>query len=163
MNKALFIDRDDTIIRDPGYLNCPEDIEYMPEVYPSIRQIFQSDYLIVVITNQSGIPRKLISKENLFAIHRRLRFDFLNQGIPISRIYFAPFLPETESPLRKPGTGMLQWAAQDLRVDLDKSWMIGDKKSDKEAAQNAGCQFIRYEPHKTLWSDIAKSICTKEK
>ena len=149
-NKAVFIDRDNTLIEDPGYLADPSAVKLLPGVELAIRSLHQSGFKIVIVTNQSGIARGLLTEETLEAIHGELRRKLGEKGVHLDGIYYCPFHPEgsveqytTESDMRKPRPGMLLKAAEDMDIDLAASWMIGDGARDVEAGQRAGCRTVR--------------------
>lgn len=150
-DRAVFLDRDHTIIDDPGYIDDPEKVSLLPDAAAAIRTLNQSEYKVVVVTNQSGVARGLVSEDRLSEIHDRLRELLHEQGAEIDAIYYCPFLegPEAtikkyrrKSPLRKPEPGMLLKAADDLGIDLETSWMVGDSDRDILAGQRAGCRTI---------------------
>jgi D,D-heptose 1,7-bisphosphate phosphatase len=149
-NKAVFMDRDRTLIEDPGYLNDPSAVKLLPGVELAIKSLKQAGYLIVIATNQSGIARGLITEQSLEAIHAELRRQLGEKGAHVDGIYYCPYHPEgtvdayaIDSELRKPKPGMLLKAASELEIDLAQSWMIGDSAHDVEAGQRAGCRTIR--------------------
>ncbi len=149
-NKAVFMDRDRTLIEDPGYLNDPNAVKLLPGVELAIKSLKQAGYLIVIATNQSGIARGLITEESLEAIHAELRRQLGEKGAHVDGIYYCPYHPEgtvdafaMDSELRKPKPGMLLKAASELEIDLAQSWMVGDSAHDVEAGQRAGCRTIR--------------------
>jgi histidinol-phosphate phosphatase family protein len=142
VNKAVFLDRDGTLIVDKVYLNDPEQIEYLPGVFEALRSLRDAGYIFVVVTNQSGIPRGKVTVKNLVEIHRRIRSAFAERGVDIIDFSYAPYLTDFDHPLRKPNAGMLHEAAERYRVDLTKSWMIGDRMLDVEAGHRAGCRSI---------------------
>lgn len=148
--KAVFLDRDGTIIEDPGYLSDPDEVTLLPGVELAIKSLSQAGYLVVVVTNQSGIARGMFTEETLDLIHDRLRELLHEKGARIDGMYYCPFLPEgsveqyaVESDLRKPKPGMLLEAADELDIDLQRSWMVGDSPRDVEAGQRAGTRTIR--------------------
>ncbi len=149
-NKAVFVDRDGTLMEDPGYLNDPSAVKLLPGVELAIKSLKQAGYLIVVVTNQSGVARGLITEENLEAVHAELRRQLGEKGAHVDGIYYCPYHPEgtvdayaVDSELRKPKPGMLLKAASELEIDLTRSWMVGDRAHDVEAGQRAGCRAIR--------------------
>ncbi len=149
-NKAIFLDRDNTIIEDPGYISDPDAVKLLPGVELAIKSLAQAGYKIVVVTNQSGVARGLITEDALEKIHAELRRQLAEHGAHLDGIYYCPFHPEgtveeyaKESELRKPQPGMLLKAAEQLNIDLAESWMIGDGPRDIEAGQRAGCRTIR--------------------
>jgi len=141
-NKAVFLDRDGTIIIDKIYLNDPKQIEYLPKVFSALRRLRDLGYIFLIATNQSGVARGIVSLENLNRIHEIIRDDFSREGIEIAGFYYAPHSVESNHPLRKPNPGMLLEGARDFSVDLKQSYMIGDRMSDVEAGHRAGCQSI---------------------
>lgn len=142
MKKTIFLDRDGTIIVDKIYLNDPEQIEYLPGVFEALRLLRDAGFSFVVATNQSGIPRGLVSLANLHEIHRRIRFEFARHGVDFLNFHYAPFMTNHDHPLRKPNSGMILEAALDYSIDLRASWMIGDRMSDVEAGHRAGCRSV---------------------
>lgn len=149
-NKAVFLDRDQTIIEDPGYISDPAQVKLLPGAEVAIKSLAQGGYKIVVVTNQSGIARGMLNEETLEQVHQELRRQLGQSGAAIDAIYFCPFHPEgsveayaKESEHRKPAPGMLLLAAAEMDLDLSQSWMIGDGVRDVEAGQRAGCHTIR--------------------
>lgn len=138
MKKAVFLDRDGTLIVDKVYLNDPDQIEYLPGVFEGMRIMRDLGYIFLVATNQSGIPKGIVKLENLHEIHRRIQNEFKRHEIQIAGFYFAPHATDSGHPDRKPSPGMLLAGARDHDVDLKKSWMIGDRLTDIQAGENAG-------------------------
>jgi len=151
-HKAVFLDRDQTLIEDPGYINHPSQVRLLPGVAQALIQMRKTGYLLVVVSNQSGVARGLVTEEALEQIHHRLKKLLADEGAYLDAIYYCPFHPEgvipkyrCESDLRKPNPGMLLQAARDLSIDLSQSWMIGDSYRDIEAGVRAGCRTILIE------------------
>jgi len=149
-NKAVFMDRDNTLIEDPGYLSDPGAVKLLPGVELAVKSLAQAGYKVVVVTNQSGIARGLLSEDDLEQIHAEVRRQLAEKGAHLDAIYYCPFHPEGtveqyahESQLRKPQPGMLMKAASQMQIDLASSWMIGDGARDVEAGQRASCRTIR--------------------
>lgn len=149
-NRAVFLDRDRTIIEDPGYLSDPDGVKLLPGVESAIRLMVQGGYKIVVVTNQAGIARGLLTEETLGEIHAEMCRQLAAGGAHVDAIYYCPYHVEgtvevyaIDSELRKPKPGMLLKAAQDLDIDLSASWMVGDSVGDVGAGQRAGCRTIR--------------------
>lgn len=148
---AVFLDRDNTLIDDPEFIADPAQVRLRPGAAEAVRRLRAAGYAVVVATNQSGIARGLITEEQLEAVHQRLRGLLRQEGAELDAIYYCPFLDGPEAVVqtyrrasehRKPGCGMLLQAARDLNLDLGRSWMIGDRASDIEAGQRAGCRTI---------------------
>ncbi|MFH1541874.1 MAG: HAD family hydrolase [bacterium] len=144
-DKAVFLDRDGTIIEDVGYLNNPADIKFIPGSLEAIKLLNKAGYKIIIVTNQAGIARGLIREDMLQTIDKTIQRLILNNGAYIEGIYYCPFHAEhgiypykQDSQLRKPNPGMLLKAAKDHNIDLAHSWMIGDKDGDIGAGKNAG-------------------------
>ena len=149
-NKAVFLDRDHTIIDDPGYLSDPDAVRLLPGVTPAIKSLAQAGYKIVVVTNQSGIARGLLTEEALERVHAEMCRQLSADGAHLDAIYYCPYHVEgtveqyaIESDLRKPKPGMMLRAAEELGLDLSASWMVGDGPGDVEAGQRAGCRTVR--------------------
>jgi D-glycero-D-manno-heptose 1,7-bisphosphate phosphatase len=149
-NKAVFLDRDNTLIHDPGFLSDPEAVRLLPGADMALKSLAQAGYKVVVVTNQSGVARGLLTEETLQRIHQEMQRQLEEKGARIDGTYYCPFHPEgtveayaKDSDLRKPAPGMLVKAAHDLDIDLPSSWMVGDSPRDIEAGQRAGCRTIR--------------------
>lgn len=140
--KAVFFDRDGTLIYDKVYLNDPEQIEYLPNEIEALKRLRDAGYVFAVLTNQSGMAKGIVSIENLDEIHSRMRKHFSRNGIDILGFYYAPYNTHTNHKVRKPNPGMLTRAALDFNIDLTQSWMVGDRMTDVEAGARAGCKTI---------------------
>ncbi len=144
MKKAIFLDRDGTIIFDKNYLNDPGLIDYVPNVFEAFKLWQNNGFCFVVVTNQSGIHKGIVKEENVAKIHQKIAHRFLDNQTPILEFYYAPFAANSDHPMRKPNPGMLLEAAKKYKIDLTQSWMVGDKMSDVEAGHRAGCRSILY-------------------
>ncbi|QXE92247.1 D-glycero-beta-D-manno-heptose 1,7-bisphosphate 7-phosphatase [Geomonas subterranea] len=144
--RAVFLDRDGTINEEVQYLSRVEDFRLIPGVPYALQRLKDAGFLLVVVTNQSGVGRGLYDETALQAVHDRMHEELGVFGITIDACYFCPHHPEhavghyrVECSCRKPSPGMLEQAAVDLDIDLSRSYMIGDKLGDIEAGLNAGC------------------------
>ena len=144
--KAVFLDRDGTINVEVQYLSQVKDFQLIPGVPWALKRLKDAGFLLVVVTNQSGIGRGLYDEAALETVHSHMHADLANFGAPIDACYFCPHHPEhatgvyrRECGCRKPLPGMLLQAARDLDIDLAASFMIGDKVADVEAGLAAGC------------------------
>jgi D-glycero-D-manno-heptose 1,7-bisphosphate phosphatase len=153
-NKAIFLDRDDTIIEDPGYISNPDQVKLIPSAAGALADLRKMGYKIVVVSNQSGIARGLITEQALAQIHERLKQLLAQQNVYLDRIYYCPFHPDgviqkfrKDSDLRKPKPGMLLTAAKEMSIDLENSWMIGNDYKDIAAGKSAGCRTILIKSH----------------
>jgi D-glycero-D-manno-heptose 1,7-bisphosphate phosphatase len=142
---GVFLDRDDTLIRDKGYLNDPEQVEILPGAGDAIRVLNQAGIPVIIVTNQSGIARGLLDEDTLEAIHARLLADLSIQGALIDAIYYCPHHPEgvreeyrVSCSCRKPEPGLLHEAAKDFGLDLGRCYMVGDKPIDIETIHRVG-------------------------
>jgi D-glycero-D-manno-heptose 1,7-bisphosphate phosphatase len=143
MKKTIFFDRDGTLIIDRVYLNDPEQITYLPGVFEALGLLRDDGYQFVIVTNQSGVARGIVSLENLDEIHRRISKTFAEHGIRFEKFYYAPYSVESNHDMRKPNAGMLMAAHAELGgVDFARSWMVGDRMSDVEAGHRAGCKTV---------------------
>jgi D-glycero-D-manno-heptose 1,7-bisphosphate phosphatase len=146
---AIFLDRDGVIVEDVHYLSSPSQINILPGVTQAIC-LLQSQFYIIVITNQSGIARGLFTEEDLLVIHAELVQRLAAQGALVDALYYCPHLPEAaEIPAyqakcncRKPKPGLLLQASQDWNIDTSQSFMIGDTFRDIQAGAAAGVKSI---------------------
>jgi len=146
MRPAVFLDRDGTIIEHVHHLTDPADVRLIPGASKAIRLLRSAGYACVVVTNQSVIGRGMLTVDGLERVHDEMHRQLAKNGAELDGIYYCPVVPAArdrtvvEHPERKPGPGMLLRAAQDLGLDLSRSWMIGDMLSDVYAGRNAGCK-----------------------
>ncbi len=147
MNKAIFLDRDGTLNPDPGYISDPNDFELFPGAADALAKLKQAGFLLVLITNQSGIARGKISHSALEKIHSKLQSKLHEKDVELDAIYFCPHHPDfpsddgtTECDCRKPKSGMVLKAIKDLNINPQESFFIGDRKSDLLAALGAGVE-----------------------
>lgn len=138
-SKAVFIDRDGTLIEEVNFLHRVEDLQYFPFTDEAIRLLKENGFLVVLVTNQSGIRRGIYTEEDMNAVHARIQADLTEK---LDAIYFCPHLPTEGCICRKPNLGMIESAMADLPIDLENSWMIGDKILDVELGLNAGIKPI---------------------
>lgn len=134
----VVLDRDGTIIVERHYLSDPQEIELIPNVAASLRQLTKTGFGLVVITNQSGVGRGLFDMARLRLIHQQM-CDLLNtEGVHLNGIYACPHTPEDQCLCRKPGTHLMEVAARELDFDPRASFVIGDKLCDIEMGRRAG-------------------------
>ncbi len=148
-NRAVFLDRDGTICEEVGYLDSVERMRLIPRAGEAVRRINARGFKTIVITNQSGVARGYFTEKCLQTLHEELIRQLKEEGAYLDGIYYCPHHPEGEaSPYRticdcrKPATGLLLKAAEELDVDLHASYMIGDHYSDVECAHRAGARGI---------------------
>lgn len=138
---AVFLDRDGTIMEDTDYCSHPKDVRIFPGVVDALQSLKSRGFKLIVITNQSGIGRGLFTLDQ----YRTVESEVLRQlgDALIDATYYCPDAPGQLSSCRKPAPGMVVQAAQDHKIDLSQSFLIGDKEIDVECAHNAGVRAIR--------------------
>lgn len=139
MRPAVFLDRDGTIIEDEGYLADASRVRLLPGALEALRTFRDHGMMLVVVSNQSGIPRGLITPSQHADVAARVASVLAAEGVPLDGAYYCAHLPNDGCACRKPMPGMLQQAARDLGIDLPRSFMVGDKMSDVAAGHAAGC------------------------
>jgi len=145
MRKALFLDRDGVVNREVGYLSRPEDVEWMPGIWQLCASAQAAGYMLIVVTNQSGIARGLYSEADFHALMAWMQAEFTSHGVHLAAWYYCPHHPvhgvgqyQRDCECRKPAPGMLLQAARQHSLDLAQSIMVGDRCSDIAAANAAG-------------------------
>jgi D-glycero-D-manno-heptose 1,7-bisphosphate phosphatase len=140
MNKALFLDRDGVINVEIDYLYKINDFIFIDGIFDLCRYYQSLGYLIIVVTNQSGIARNFYSEDDFNRLTKWMIESFRKESITISNVYFCPHHPDISGKCscRKPEPGMLLKAAEEFDIDLENSILIGDKERDIEAALNSG-------------------------
>lgn len=138
----VFLDRDGTLIHDPGYIHRVEDYRLLDGVVEGLRALRAAGFGLAIVTNQSGIGRGYFSEAAFHALQQHLLEDLQGRGIAIDRSYFCPHAPGDACRCRKPGTELLERAHRELGAELAASWVIGDAASDMELAQRAGCRGV---------------------
>ncbi len=148
MKRAVFIDRDGTINVEKDYLYLPSEFEFLPGATEAIRRLNGAGYLVVVVSNQSGVARGFYNEEDVLQLHRHIATLLEECGGKVDAWYFCPHHPSGRGSYalpcrcRKPLPGMLLEAARRHDIDLENSIMIGDKAVDVEAGRAAGCRSI---------------------
>lgn len=136
---AIFLDRDGTLIKEVNFLSRVEDLDVYDFTLEALRSLKNAGFALVVTTNQSGIGRGIYSEDDMHMIHQEM--DARLEGL-IDGYYFCPHLPDEGCKCRKPGTGMIDSACEDLGLTTDGSWMIGDKRLDIETALAASVRSV---------------------
>jgi len=136
-NKAIFLDRDGVINVEKDYLYKIEDFEFIEGVIDSLSFLQEKGYLLFIITNQSGIGRNYYGKEDFNKLTSWMYKELEKNNIKISQLEYCPHLPSDKCECRKPKTLMIDNILKNFNIDLDNSWLIGDKDSDIQCAINS--------------------------
>ncbi|MEX6689786.1 HAD family hydrolase [Danxiaibacter flavus] len=159
MNKAVFIDKDGTLIKDVPYNVNPELIFLNDNIAEVLSILRDNGYLLILVSNQAGIAKGFFSKEELMIASSKIIELLAEESAYLDAYYYCPHHPEGTMPefsvscsCRKPAPGMLLMAAREHNIDLSQSWMIGDILDDMEAGKRAGCKTIFYNNgNETAW------------
>lgn len=149
LKRAVFLDRDGTLLEEGGYIDRLERLVFFPYTVDAVRLLNQSGFAVVVVTNQSGIGRGLYKEDFVAEAHDHIRERLAAGGARIDAFYYCPHHPEAtvdgyrrQCDCRKPMPGMLTRAASDLGIDLPSSFVVGDKWHDIEAGQAVGARTV---------------------
>jgi heptosyltransferase II len=139
---TIFLDRDGTLNPDPGYIKSPDQFELFPGVSEALARLKRAGARLIVVTNQSGIARGLLSRKDLDAVHMKLKRLLDGAGVTLDAIYFCPHHPDDRCECRKPNRGMIDQAVRECGVNLDRSYLIGDHLRDIELAKRVGVRSV---------------------
>ncbi len=142
MNTAIFLDRDGVLIADRGYVYRRADIVLLDGVAKQLYELKQRSYLLIVITNQSGIGRGYYGHSDVFAAHRVLQALLAPAGVKLDAFYYCPHVATDACACRKPEPQLLLRAMRDFHVDATRSYFVGDKDSDLECARRGDVQGV---------------------
>ncbi len=141
--KALFMDRDGTINKDCPYCHDLKDLHIYQDAVKVMKDYKKRGYLIIIITNQSGINRGYFTIENFHAFHNELLRELKEKGVTVDKTYFCPHRPDENCICRKPRTGMVQMALKDFEIDLKNSIIIGDRDDmEGEMGRTLGINYL---------------------
>lgn len=165
LRPTLFLDRDGVLNEDLGYVSRWEDFRFVAGAARAVREANQAGWLVIVVTNQSGIGRGYYTEADMVALHEKMSAALAEEGARIDAIYHCPHHPEAaveayrhpDPPLRKPNPGMLLQAMADWPVDVSRSLMVGDKDADMEAARRAGVRGLKFQGG-DLWEFLRGKI-----
>lgn len=168
MNRAVFLDRDGTINKDVGYLHEKEKFEYIEGAVEGLKALQDMGYILVIVTNQSGIARGLFTEEEYLEFERWVEEDIQSNGIAIAGSYYCPHHPEAIIPkyrvtcdCRKPALGLFYKAADELDIDLNSSVAIGDKFRDLSICKENDTLAVLLGSHETVPDELRNVIaCT---
>lgn len=139
VRKAVFLDRDGTLIEEVNFLSDPEQVSLFSGTVEALKLLRSKGFLLIVVTNQSGVGRGLFNEDSVASVHSRIQEL---TGDLIDAFYFCPHLPDEGCECRKPSDGMLRSAVDDFKIDLAQSWMIGDKSLDVMTGLGVGMKSI---------------------
>lgn len=147
--RAIFLDRDGTLVHSYHYPSRTEHLRVFDGIAPRLRFLRESGFRLVVVTNQSAVARGYVDRATLDELHRHLRAELAARGVTLDAIYDCPHHPDgvvaelaVRCHCRKPEPGMILRAADELRLDPARSWMVGDTPADAEAGRRAGCRTV---------------------
>lgn len=147
MNKAVFLDRDGTINVDKAYLSKIEDFEYLPGVIEGLRLLQEAGFILIIITNQSGIARGYYTEADFQNLNEWMLHDLSENGIKLSKVYYCSHHPAAsvekyriKCNCRKPRLGMFEQAVKEFHIDISRSFTIGDKIRDSAICEKTSCR-----------------------
>jgi D-glycero-D-manno-heptose 1,7-bisphosphate phosphatase len=142
MARAVFLDRDGTINEEVNHLSNSEQFRLLPGAGEAVRTLNQKGWLVIVITNQSGLARGYFTEEELAVVHQKMKAALDREGARIDGIYVCPHQLDDGCSCRKPGTALFDQAAQEFNIDLSKSFAVGDKMTDLLPGARLGCRTV---------------------
>ena len=142
LGRAIFFDRDGTIIYDLGYPRDPERVRLLPGAGEALLELQRQGFLLVLVSNQSGVGRGMLTQEDVEQVHRQVMACLAEHGVYLDGAYYCFHAPWEECDCRKPSPWLLLRAAEELDINLARSFMVGDKASDIQAGRRAGCRTI---------------------
>lgn len=165
LRPTLFLDRDGVLNEDLGYVSRWEDFRFIPGAAKAVREANRSGWLVILVTNQSGIGRGYYTEADMQALHAKMAEALAAEGARLDAIYHCPHHPQAtvepyrhpNPPLRKPNPGMLLQAIAEWPVDVARSLMVGDKDADMEAARRAGVRGLKFEGG-DLWDFLREHL-----
>jgi imidazoleglycerol-phosphate dehydratase/histidinol-phosphatase len=161
--RILFIDRDGTLITEPEdeQVDSLEKLELVEGVIPALLQLKAAGYELVMVSNQDGLGTEAYPFEDFQPAHDKMLSLFSSQGIVFAAQHIDPHFESDGSPDRKPGIGMVLDYLKSGQLNLDDSWVIGDRETDLQMADNMGIGGLRCGPDGDSWSEIARFLCTR--
>lgn len=144
--RVVFLDRDGVINKNrDDYVKSIQEFVFLPNAIKAISKIRELGYMIILVTNQSAVNRGIISLNELNQIHKYMIEELEKNNCKIDKIYFCPHRPDENCECRKPKMGLLKQAIEDFKIDISKSWLIGDSETDIVMAKKAGLKQIQIE------------------
>jgi histidinol-phosphate phosphatase family protein len=160
---AVFLDRDATLIEDVGYPRDPSLVRLLPGAAQALAELARRGFALVIISNQSGVGRGVLSVPEAEAVHAEVVRQFAAAGVSFAGAYYCYHGPDDRCACRKPAPGLLHQAMRELSLDATRSFMVGDKDIDVAAGLAAGCRSLRYRGGATGWADIVRQIARAAK
>lgn len=142
MNKAVFLDRDGVINKDCGFVASIDKFEFLPRVFSSLKQLTDAGLMLVIITDQTGIGKGYYNLEDMEKVHNHMLKEMKKHDIKIAGIYACTHAPEDKCNCRKPNIEFFKRAEEELNLNLEMCYMIGDKTKDIQAGKNAGTKTV---------------------
>ncbi len=142
LRRAVFLDRDGTLLRDKGYMHRTSDLRFLPHVKEGLKQLQDGGFDLVLITNQSGIERGIFTVAEMDAFHVAMAARLARAGVTLRGIYACPHHPDVGCACRKPGTALYERAIRELGLDAAASFMVGDRAHDVLSAHRVGARTI---------------------
>jgi len=142
MKRAIFIDRDGTIIKDKGYITNVSFVELIPGAAQAINRFHSLGFIVVLVTNQSAVGRGYITEDELAKIHKTMKQLLFQEGSFLDAIYACPHHPDERCGCRKPEPGLIRKACKDFDINIAKSYIVGDQKADVELGKKEGMSSI---------------------
>lgn len=162
---AVFLDRDGTLIQDVNYAADEEQVVLLPGVAEALLVMRELGFKLIVISNQSGVGRGIISPEQAAAVHSRFVLLMHQSGVALDGVYYCPHEPSARCECRKPLPGLVLLAAREHSIDLTRSVFVGDKQTDMETGMNAGIHSLlltsRAADGAPDWNEVLRRITGK--
>ena len=165
INRAVFLDRDGVVNYDFGYVHKIEDFKFKKNIFKTVKYLNQKGFLVIILTNQSGIGRGYYTKKDLLILHAWMKRQFKKKKAKINDIFFSPYYKLSkkkfslkEKKRRKPNIGMVQEAKKKWLINLKESFMIGDRITDKKLAINSKLKFIKVNVNSDLLNLVSREI-----
>lgn len=156
MVKAVFLDRDGTLNEEVNYLHECDKLKLIGGTEEALKILKDKGYILVVVTNQSGVGRGYYPIEDVYAVNNHMKELLKSSGVLIDGFYCCPHTEADKCKCRKPGTGLYLKAAKDFSIDFKSSYMVGDKESDIQAAEKLGCGYALVRTGHTIKSETEK-------
>ncbi|UCG39194.1 MAG: HAD family hydrolase, partial [bacterium] len=156
--KAVLLDRDGTLLDQTGYLGDPDGIAFYPGVPGALKRLQEEGFLLLVITNQSGVGRCYFDEETAIAVNIRMAKLLMDEGVFLAGIYYCPHHPDAGCRCRKPGTFMGERAMRDFHVSPERSWVVGDTERDVVMGTGMGIRSILLDTGKEVEGVVPDSV-----